>query len=214
VSYARLAQQQVPTVLLGALSGATQVGIYKVGTAAAAIVARAADPVYAALLPRLSRLWGAGRVGDVRRLLARATLVAAPVMAVILAALIALRHPALELIGGSAARNAAVTVLVLAAIAQAVNGALFWNIGLLFAAGRAGGVAVVAVLGTLVQLGLVVPLALFFDANGAAAALLVSYTVTNAVATVLAIRALGWPRKPAPTSVHPTPTSLDARQAE
>jgi O-antigen/teichoic acid export membrane protein len=192
VSYARLSQQQLPAVVLGALSGTTQVAIYKVGTAAATIVARTVDPFYAALLPRLSRLFGAGRTAEVRRLVGRATFVAAPAIAAVLIALIVLRHPALDLIGGSRARSSAATVLILAALAQAVNGVLFWNIGLLFAAGRAGAVAVVAVAGALIQIGLLVPLAAFFEANGAAAALLASYVVTNVAATVLALRVIGW----------------------
>ena len=193
VSYARLSQQQLPTLLIGVLSGANQVGLYKVGTAAAAMIGRAADPAYAALLPRLSRMWSAGKRADVRRLLARATLIAAPAITIVLVVLVVLRHPVLELIGGSAARDASVTVLVLAAIGQAVNAALFWNVGLLFAAGRAGIVAVVAVVATLIQIALLIPLTVFFDANGAAGALLASYVVTNIAVTAAALRVLGWP---------------------
>src|SRR5207245_8052743 len=120
------------------------------------------------------------------------TLIAAPAITIVLVVLFVLRHPVLELIGGSAARDAAVTVLVLAAIGQAVNAALFWNVGLLFAVGRAGIVAVVAVAATLIQIALLIPLTAFFDANGAAAALLASYVVTNIAATAAALWVLGW----------------------
>jgi len=44
VSYARIAQVQLPTLLLGAITSATQVGYYKIGSSAAAAVGRVADP--------------------------------------------------------------------------------------------------------------------------------------------------------------------------
>ena len=193
VSYVRIAQVQLPTLLLGILSTTTQVAIYKVGSAAATMVGRLADPGYAAVLPRLSRLWASGRRDDVRYLVARSTVAAAGVMGVALFVVILLRDPILRLLGGSGG-SAGATVLVLVGIGQAVNGVLFWNTGLLFAAGRAGAVAGIAAVGAAIQVGLLVPLVAFFEANGAAAALLTSYLLTNLVATVLALRTIGWPR--------------------
>jgi PST family polysaccharide transporter/O-antigen flippase len=190
VSYARLAQVQLPTLLVGALSGVTQAGLFKVGTAAGAIIGRLADPAYGALLPRLARLWAAGRVGEIRRLIRRASLVAAPTLAAALLVLVLLREPALRLLGGSGGTRAG-AVLVLVAIAQAVNGALFWNVGLLFAAGRSGTVSLIAVVGAVLQGALLVPLVVFFDANGAAAAFLATMVGTNLVAALLALRVLG-----------------------
>jgi O-antigen/teichoic acid export membrane protein len=190
VSYARLAQVQLPTLLVGALSGATQAGLFKVGTAAGAIIGRLADPAYGAVLPRLARLWAAGRVGEIRRLIRRASLVAAPTLAAALLVLVLLREPALRLLGGSGGTRAG-AVLVLVAIAQAVNGALFWNVGLLFAAGRSGTVSLIAVVGAVLQGALLVPLVVFFDANGAAAAFLATMVGTNLVAALLALRVLG-----------------------
>jgi O-antigen/teichoic acid export membrane protein len=209
VSYARLAQVQLPALMLGALSGPTQVGLYKVGTAAAAAVGRLADPAYVALLPRLSRLWATGRREDVRAVVVRSTGAATVVMAAALFALTAFRQPILELLGGSSA-SAAATVLVLVGIGQAVNGALFWNIGLLYAAGLSNRVAMIAMVSVALQIGLLVPLVALFGANGAAAALLVSLVVTNAAATILALRALTEPfGSLLPTATGPSALAVD-----
>jgi O-antigen/teichoic acid export membrane protein len=189
VSYARLAQVQLPPLLLGALSGPTQVGLYKVGTAAAAAVARLVDPAYAALLPRISRLWATGRRDEVRILLRRSTGFAILLTGSALLALVILRDPVLKLLGGDEA-VAASTVLVLVALGQAVNGALFWNIGLLYAAGFSNRVAAIGALSVAVQIGLLVPLVARFGADGAAFALLVSVLVTNMAATLFSIRLL------------------------
>jgi O-antigen/teichoic acid export membrane protein len=189
VSYARIAQTQLPTLLVGALGTATAVGIYKVGTAAAAIVARVSDPAYAAVLPRLARLWAAGRSRAVRMLVAQSTLIASGAVSLALTLVLLLRYPILELLGGDKGR-AAVAVLILVSIGQAVNGALFWNVGLLYATGRSGIVAVVALIGLVVQISLVALLVPSHGADGAAIALLSSLIATNAVATALCLRVL------------------------
>jgi O-antigen/teichoic acid export membrane protein len=189
VSYARLAQTQLPAILLGAISSATQVGVYKVGMAAAAGVGRVADPAYVAILPRLSRLWAAGRRAEFRRLIERASFVSVPAMIIAMGIVVLLRGPILEILGGASARHTAGTVLILGAVALALNGALFWNIGALFATGRSRTVAALAVAGAVTQVGFLVPLTIAFDAEGAAVAFLISMLWTNVVMAVLAFRA-------------------------
>lgn len=189
VSYGKLAQAQLPTLLVGAVSGATQAGLYRLGSAGGAMVGRLSDPAYAAVLPRLSRMWAEGRAAEIRRLIKRATLLAGLVMAATLVALVLLRGPVLELLGGRGGRAAA-TVLVLAAVAQAVSGTQFWNIGFLYAAGRSGTVSLIALFGTLLQIAFLVPLVVVFNATGAAAAFLVSTAVTNLAATFISMRVL------------------------
>jgi O-antigen/teichoic acid export membrane protein len=187
VSYGRLAQTQLPTIVLGAIAGPAQAGLYKVGMAASAIVGRLAEPAYVSTLPRLSRLFAAGRKGEVKRLIERASLISVPVMVVVLGVVILLRDPILSVLGGNEATDAA-PVLAAGATAYAINGALFWNIGVLFAAGRARSVAAIAIVTALMQAALLVPLVVAFDATGAALAYLVTMALTNLVATVLAIR--------------------------
>jgi O-antigen/teichoic acid export membrane protein len=204
VSYARLAQVQLPTLLLGALGTTTQVGLYKVGSAGGTIVGRLADPGYAAVLPRLSRLWAARRLDDVRSLIRASSVVAGAVMGAALIAVILLREPILRLLGGEAG-GAAATVLVLVGIGQAVNGLFFWNTGLLYASGRSGVVAVISVFGALLQTALLVSLIPSLAAEGAALALLITMVTTNIFATVLSLRVLDQP-----PSSHPSEPIADS----
>lgn len=192
VSYARLAQVQFPTLLVGVLSGATPAGVYKIGTAGAAAIGRLADPAYGAVLPRVSRLWAEGRREEIRHLARRCSVVAGVVLGAAFLVLVLLRVPVLHLIGGHGAA-AGSTVLVLAAAAQLVNGLVFWNVGLLFAAGRSGSVALIAVASAIVQVGFLVPLVIVYGASGAAAALLMSTLVSNIIATLLSMRVLASP---------------------
>lgn len=189
VSYARLTQTQLPTVLLGALGTPYDAGLYKLGMAGAAGLGRLADPAQIAFLPRLSRLLTAGRAAAARRLVRRATVVSATVMAVGLAALIVFRGPILDLLGGGGSRDAS-SVLIIGGFAFAINGALFWNTGVLFAAGRASLVAKVAVAGAVLQVIVLIPGVLRLEALGAAIALLISFGLTNAALTMLASREL------------------------
>ena len=160
--------------------------------AAAAAVGRLSDPAYVALLPRLSRLLAAGRPRTVQRLIKRASLISVPVMVGAFVIVAALREPILHLLGGQGAEDAA-AVLVAGAAAYAINGAAFWNIGVLFAAGRARAVAVIAVTGALAQVALLVPLVLALDATGAALAFLGSMALSNLLMTILALRVIARP---------------------
>jgi O-antigen/teichoic acid export membrane protein len=199
VSYARLAQVQLPTLLVGALSAPSQVGLYKVGTAAGSIVGRLTDPGYAAVGPRFSRLWASGQIGEIRRIIRGSVLAASGVVGAALLTLIVLRDPILRLLGGGEG-SAATTVLILVAIGQAVNGIFFWNSGLLYSAGRSGGVAAISVVGSLVQTVLLFVLVPSFAADGAAVALLVTLIATNIAATALCLRALRESPPPRPLS--------------
>lgn len=206
VSYARLAQTQLPTVLVGALAGPAQAGVYKVGMAAAAAVGRLADPLYAAVFPRLARLWAGERRDEVVRLLRHASVLSVLVMAGALALAIAFRGPIVEALGGGGAA-AATGVLVLAAVGYAVNGTLFWNGPLLLAAGRASTFSKLALIGAAVQIAFLAALVPAFGAEGAAAAFLASQVVGNVViaaAALGAVRAAG-PAAAAPRPVVPAP---------
>jgi O-antigen/teichoic acid export membrane protein len=190
VSYARLAQTQAPTLLVGAIAGPLQAGMYKLGMAIAAIVGRLADPAYAAVLPRLSRLWAAGGREAIGRLVKYASVASFSVMAVALLLVVVLRNPMLDLLGGGHRATAGATVVVLGAAAQAVNGTLFWNVPLLFAAGRAASVAKLALAGIVVQVVLLLALVPSFAATGAALAFFVTLLATNAAATLIAVHAI------------------------
>jgi O-antigen/teichoic acid export membrane protein len=208
VSYGRLAQVQLPAVLLGALSGVTQVAVYKIATAAAAGIGRLTDPAFAALLPRLSRLWIEQRRAEIQRLIRSATLIASAAMATMLVLFVVLRFPIINLLGGEDVPRSAGTVLILVAVAQVVNGIVFWNYPLLYASGRAGRVARIALLGGFVQIAAMLVLIPVFDAIGAATALLLSQIVVNAAATIYASRCLHVPRAGSGQHARPV-TSAD-----
>lgn len=189
VSYARLAQVQLPTVAVGAIAGATEAGLYRVGMSAALALGKLLEPAYVALLPRLSRLFATGRIDDARVLVRRLTVVCAPVMTLLLCILLLLRDQVLTILGGSDA-TAAASVLVLCAVAQTVAGVVFWNDLVAYAAGRAGAVARVAAVMALVQVALLVPLVNALDAEGAALAFLITTLIANGAITLFALRAL------------------------
>lgn len=193
-SYSRLAQVQLPVILLGVWTAPTQVGIYKVAASAASGIARIVDPMFTAILPRLARLRANDHFADMRALVFKGTAIASFAMGAVFIAFIVFRQPILGALGGKSAEAGGI-VLVLAGAAQVVNGIVFWNYPLLYACERANVVARVSVAGALVQ---VVALALLvppFGATGAATALLVSQMMINIVATALALRALKRPAR-------------------
>ena len=190
VSYARITQVQLPTLLLGGLAGTTQVGIYKVGMAAAASVGKLADTAYVSFLPRFTRLWSGGRRAEARRLIRQASLIAVPAMTIAVLALVVLRDPILRLLGGGPAATAAGGVLIAGAIGQAINGAVFWNVGVLFASGHAAAMSKISIVVAVAQLAMLAPLILAFEATGAALSVCLSSALANAITTVLARRAL------------------------
>lgn len=182
MSYSRLAATQLPTLVLGAVTTTLEVGLYKIGMAAAAVIARLSDPAFVALLPRLSRLWAEGRRGEIRRLFRQASIVSVPATVVALVLVIVLRDEILRLVGGEAAR-AAGAVVVLGAAGHAVNGALFWNARLPFAADRAAVATKVFLAAAAVQVALLPVLIPRFEAVGAAAAFLIAQLALNVMLT-------------------------------
>jgi O-antigen/teichoic acid export membrane protein len=206
-SYARLATTQLPTLLLGAISGVTEVGIYKVGMAAAAAVGRLADPAVSAILPRVAKLWSAGRRAEIGRLIRQGTLLVAGITAAGVALTIAFRKPFIDLITGGPYSAGIGVVLIVGVAGQAVNGVLFWNGQVLFAAGRARAVAIVLVIGAALQITIIAALAPSFGAKGASFAFLLAQLVINIGLTVIAVRLLARPPLPDSRSETVPPTA-------
>jgi O-antigen/teichoic acid export membrane protein len=186
-TYAQLTQQQLPAVVLGAISGPLEAGVYKIGMAVSILVGRLADPARVSILPRLARLWADGRMGQVWRLLRSAALIAVPVMVVTVGLVIVFRDALLEVLGGQEATTAG-AVVVLCSIAWGIDGALFWNTGLRFVAGEAKGVARVAAGAAAIQIAILVPMVDATGASGAALAFLISVAVANALNTAACVR--------------------------
>jgi O-antigen/teichoic acid export membrane protein len=188
IGYGRLAEGQLPALILGAFNGPLEAGIFKLGMAGATAIGQLSDPAWNAVMPRLAKLWSAGRIHDVRRLLRQATTGAAGVMLTAGAVAILLRVPILEIVGGKEAA-AATTVFSLGVIGKVVNGIFFWNDSLLYAAGRARLVRQVYLPAVGVMVVLCLILSRDMGANGAAVAVLVSAVLAN-VGLALAARSV------------------------
>jgi O-antigen/teichoic acid export membrane protein len=183
LSYARLAQTQLPTILLGVFAGPVQAGIYKIGMALAAIVGRVSDPAYIAIMPRISRLLAAGRRDQVARLIRQASFVAIPGMAVVFAIVFVSRGWLVTVLGGSG--KGATLVVALAGAAAAINGALFWNVPVLFASGLQSRLSKLIIVVTILQVLLLFILIPTLGAVGAALTSLIIQLLSNGVATFL-----------------------------
>ncbi len=197
-TYGSLAQTQLPPVVIGALGTPTAVGVYKIGMAFPTAMAALIDPLYGSVLPRLSRLWHAGRAAEVRHLIRDVSRVSIPLMTVLVLLLaLPFRTPLLSALGGDEAIAAgAGTVLVLGLVARGFGSALFWNRPVLWAAGRSRTVARLTIGTTLLQITLLALLVPPHGAIGGAVALCVTTLTLNAIQTLLAFRAMsfGTPR--------------------
>ena len=190
ISYSRTAQSQLPTVMVGTIAGTTQAGLYKIGIAAAATMGKLIQPASNALLPRLSRLWAAGKLPELRALVFRASLISAVAMLAAFAAVVVFQDPILRLLGGGPAGEAAGTVLLLGAAVQALYGLVFWHSTLLYAASRTGPMSVVSVVAAAIHVVAMLALVPGHGAVGAAAGWLISQAVANVALTTLALRTM------------------------
>jgi O-antigen/teichoic acid export membrane protein len=186
IGYGRLAEGQLPALIVGAFSGPLEAGIFKLGMAGAVAIGQISDPAWNAVMPRLAKLWSDARISDVRRLLRQSTAVAAAVMLTIGTVVILLRLPILHAFGGTSAAAAA-TVFSLGVIGKIVNGVFFWNDSLLYAAGRARLVRQIYLPSVAVMVILCLALVKDYGANGAAVGVLVSAVLAN-VGLALAAR--------------------------
>jgi O-antigen/teichoic acid export membrane protein len=188
VTYAKLVQSQAPTLLLGAMTTPLAAGAYKVGMAVASAVAKPGDPAWAAIMPRLSRLWAEQQAQEIRRMVQQASVLAALIMGSGAVAAFLLRNPLLTLIGGKQAAALAPTVLVLGLIGSVINGALFWNTPLIYSARRAAWAMKAYLAASLFLFPLLVVFIDRWGANGAAGAILAFTLLLNLMLTRIAVR--------------------------
>ena len=189
VGYGRAVETQAPVFLINAFAGPVDVALFKVGTAAAMAIARVQDPAWSAIMPRLSRLWTERRLADMRRLTAQGTLLAGVGLALIGLIVIMLRDPILRFVGGAGA-SAASTVLIIGVVGQTVNGTLFWNMPLLYAAKQARTVSKLYLANILIVAPFLVLFTKWWGTSGAALALLISAVQMNVAMTIAARRLL------------------------
>ena len=189
ITYGRLVQAQVPTLLLGVIAGPVTVGVFKIGMAAATAIGQLTTPAWNAVMPRLARLWTNSDFAATRQLIRQSTLLAAGILVPVATIAILLRTPLLTLFGGRHAAQAG-TVFALIAAGQVVNGVLFWNGPLLYASHRVRTVTLIYLPVVALMLGLVLVFGKAWNAVGVAIALLVTAVLNNALQTIAALRAL------------------------
>jgi O-antigen/teichoic acid export membrane protein len=186
IAYAKLISSQVPTILLGVFRSPVDVGAFKVAMALAAGVGKPADPAWAAVLPRLSRLWNEGRFGAARSLVAQSTALAFALLVSGAAIVIVFREDLIRLFAGEIP-SGAVNVLLIGIAAQVISGTVFWNSALLLAARRAR-LASRSYAAAALLLAVLLPILIqAYGAEGAALALLISTLAGNLMLTIAAI---------------------------
>jgi O-antigen/teichoic acid export membrane protein len=190
ISYVKIVAAQGPTLLLGAMRPAAEVGAFKVGMSIAAVAGKPADVAWAAALPRLARLRAAGRGDAIWNLIRQTSLGAFCVIAALGLVEVVLSTPLLRLVGGTEAAAAGASVLVLGVLAQLVNGTLFWNSPLLYALKRAATASSILVLASVVFVPVLIASIDRWGATGAAGALVFWNVIVNAGLSVAAVRAL------------------------
>jgi O-antigen/teichoic acid export membrane protein len=216
VAYGGIAQAQLPDLMIGVIAGTTELGIYKVGMAFATGLASLVQPLYNSVLPRLSRLWNAGRSAEMRQLIRHVSYITVPAMA-LLALLVAwpLQTPLVRALGGEeAVAGGAGTVLVFGVIARGFGSALFWNISVLWATGRSRAAAWIQVACAALQFALLLVLIGPMGAVGAALALCISNLILNIADTLVAVRAMNAPPARRPTGPHGDMGAEGGRPAE
>jgi O-antigen/teichoic acid export membrane protein len=195
VTSGSIVQAQVPILLLGAVRGPLEVGIFKAGWTGAQVLGLLGAPASTAYQPRAARLWAESRIAELRRLTKESTIVAVTAAVVLGGALILARDPLLSLFASTQA-TAAASVFAVAVVSQAVNVGFFWNGAFLFAIGsaaRAARIYLLSLAALAVLLAVLVPLA---GAEGAAVALLCSTVLVNGGMTAASIRLLRGKRSP------------------
>ena len=163
-------------LLLGVAAGPTQVGIFRIAQAPQSGFAAASSPVRLILLTEQTRDWERGDEARVLAGVRRYTLIATPLMLVVVPVFYWLLPDLIRLVFGARyleAADAARLILVAAGLQLAIG----WTKSLPVAIGRPGLRLVTHGLETVVLLPLVVVLGLEWGATGAAAATLVATIV-------------------------------------
>ena len=96
ISYVKIVAAQAPTLLLGAMRPAAEVGVFKVGMSIAAVAGKPADVAWAAVMPRFARLRAVGRSEAIRDLIRQTSIGAFCVIATLSLVEFVLRTPLLR----------------------------------------------------------------------------------------------------------------------
>lgn len=153
-------------LLLGYLTGPTQVGIYRAAVGLGSLVPQLTDPFYTAIYPELCRFWTLLEHARFKRLLTRATIVAAALVLPAGLGLIIVREHIVRVVYGEQFLMAAgpLAIIVFGQVGRSV---VFWTRPALLSMGIARAHTVSIAAAAVVQFGLILVLAPSVGAWGA-----------------------------------------------
>jgi len=190
ISAMTLANHQIDLILLGVLTTSVEVGIYRVATQGAMLVAFTLTTINLVLAPQISRLHFGGEQAELQRLVTRAartTLLSALPLA---ALLMAFGEPILATVFGEAYAGGR-TALAILCMGQLANAAMGPVGNLLNMTGHPGDTARGFAIGAASNIALNIALIPSFGIEGAAAATAASVTLWNLLLNLQARRRLG-----------------------
>lgn len=180
---------QSGTVLLGLLAGPEEAGVYAAAMRLAEVVSFVLLAVNAPLAPHVSRLYAAGRIDELQRLVTRAAKAILLLTAPLVVLLLALGDLPLLLFGDEFASGE--DALAILALGQLFN-AMMGSVGiLLIMTGHERDVLVAVSCATLLGLGLAAALIPTLGVEGAAIGRVASLVTWNVALTVITYRRIG-----------------------
>lgn len=173
------ASQQIVTVSTGVLLGPVAAGLFRIGYQLGQAVARLVDIISRTLYTEFSLLWAAGRHDDLHNLLRRTNRVALVSGVLLMAVLVLFGRQGIDLFAGDAYDGAYMIVILMgtASLCELVSSSYQ---AALTATRRATTVLFVRMASTAVLLAALYPLVRLLEADGAAAAILLSSLVALA----------------------------------
>jgi O-antigen/teichoic acid export membrane protein len=174
VGVLRLASSKLDTILVGLLASPATVAIYRIGIQFGRLPVLVADSLYTAIYPAFTRALAKGRIGDVRHIAYRVTVIMAALSVPVGIGLGLQSDALIGWLAGNAFRDSA-PVFVVCLIGIIPYVVFFWTTPLMLAAGHAGPVLKIMTIATAAQLGAIVLLVPPFGATGAAVGLALAY---------------------------------------
>lgn len=165
-------------LLLGALSGTQQVGVYAVAKKLANSVLVLTDPMFISIYPQLASLTSKRRYDEVRRMLAKISALLFVPITIFLGFALLLNRPIINFIYGIEYTNAGPPFAIII-VAVCVQAFFFWLTPLLLSTSRVVFKLVIDVISLLIGAALAIILIPLYGAVGSAVALLVLVLVSH-----------------------------------
>lgn len=167
------ASQQIVTVATGLMLGPVAAGLFRIGYQLGQAMARVVEIISRTLYTEFSLLWASGRKGDIDTLIRRTNRIAMVSGAILMTVLLLFGRQGISLFAGSAYDGAYGIVILMGAAALCELVCTTYQTALT-ATRRAGTVLIIRSVATVALLTALYPLVRLLEADGAAAAILLS----------------------------------------